>query len=168
MFLIRLPPFMREAVSAGNHKTAAGVVKSADALWDTRGGHDPTVRSPRPKMGMIRNKSVDWSNSDTFLLGKSIGKAIVSPQIPEVLSDETIQVLLCKKFESAKRLYRFKPRNFQRWSDTSTFTPKILNQQSDCIASNPRIFKGEAIQVLLCQRIWIGKAIVLFQTPEFF
>jgi hypothetical protein len=45
---------------------------------------------------------------------------IVSLQIPEVLNDEAIQVLLRKKF----------------------------NQQSDCIASNPRIFKGEAIQVL--------------------
>ncbi len=44
-----------------------------------------------------------------------------------------------KKIESAKRLYRFKPQNF----------------------------KGEAIQVLLCQKIWIGKAIVSFQTPEF-
>jgi hypothetical protein len=43
MFLIRLPPSMREAVSAGNHKTAAAVVKAADALWDARGGHGPTV-----------------------------------------------------------------------------------------------------------------------------
>jgi hypothetical protein len=50
----------------------------------------------------------------TLLLEKSIGKAILSHQISEVLSDEAIQVLLCKKFESAKRLYRFKPRNFPR------------------------------------------------------
>jgi hypothetical protein len=35
MFLIRLPHSMREAVGAGNHKTAAAVVKAADALWDT-------------------------------------------------------------------------------------------------------------------------------------
>ncbi len=56
MFLIRLPPSMREVVSAGNHKTAAAVVKAADASWDARGGHDPTVgaattqrsRSPAP------------------------------------------------------------------------------------------------------------------------
>jgi hypothetical protein len=36
MFLIRLPPSMREAVGAGNHKTAVAIVKSADALWDAR------------------------------------------------------------------------------------------------------------------------------------
>jgi hypothetical protein len=40
---------------------------------------------------------------------ESIDKAIVSLQIPEVLNDEVIEVLLCKKFESAKRSYRFKP-----------------------------------------------------------
>ncbi len=56
MFLIRLPPFMRETVGAGAHKTAAAMVKAADALWDARGGHDPTLaaastqrsRSPAP------------------------------------------------------------------------------------------------------------------------
>jgi hypothetical protein len=40
MFLIRLPPSMREAVGAGNHKTAVAVVKAADALWVTRGSYD--------------------------------------------------------------------------------------------------------------------------------
>jgi hypothetical protein len=56
MFLVRLPPSMRETVGAGNHMTAAAMVKAADALWDARGGHDPTVsaataqrsRSPAP------------------------------------------------------------------------------------------------------------------------
>jgi hypothetical protein len=43
MFLIRLPPFMRETVEAGAHGTAAAMVKAADALRDTRGGNDPTV-----------------------------------------------------------------------------------------------------------------------------
>jgi hypothetical protein len=43
MFLIRLPPSMRETVGAGAHKTAAAMVKAADGLWDARGGHDPTV-----------------------------------------------------------------------------------------------------------------------------
>ncbi len=52
------------------------------------------IGSYKPKVGAIRNKSVDLSNSDTLLVGKSIGKAIVSLQIPEVLSDEAIQVLL--------------------------------------------------------------------------
>jgi hypothetical protein len=32
IFLILLPPSMREAVSAGNHKTAAAIVKAVDAL----------------------------------------------------------------------------------------------------------------------------------------
>jgi hypothetical protein len=34
MFLIRLPPSMREAVGAGNLKTVAAIVKAADTLWD--------------------------------------------------------------------------------------------------------------------------------------
>jgi hypothetical protein len=56
IFLIRLPPSMREMVGAGTHGTAAAMVKAADALWDPRGGHDPMVaaastqrsRSPAP------------------------------------------------------------------------------------------------------------------------
>jgi hypothetical protein len=56
MFLIRLPHSMREVVGAGTHKTAAAMVKAADAPWDAQGGHDPTVaatstqrsRSPAP------------------------------------------------------------------------------------------------------------------------
>jgi hypothetical protein len=46
MFLIRLPPSMRETVGAGAHGTAAAMVKAADALWDARGSHDPTVAEP--------------------------------------------------------------------------------------------------------------------------
>jgi hypothetical protein len=48
LFLIRLPPSMREAVGAGNHKTAADTVRAANALWDARGGHDPTVAAATP------------------------------------------------------------------------------------------------------------------------
>jgi hypothetical protein len=56
MFLIRLSPSMREALGAGNHKTAAAMVNAADALWDAQGSDDPTVaaattqqnRSPAP------------------------------------------------------------------------------------------------------------------------
>jgi hypothetical protein len=56
MFLIRLPPSMREAVGAGNHRMAAAMVKAVDTLWDAGGSHDPTVaaaltqrsRSPAP------------------------------------------------------------------------------------------------------------------------
>ncbi len=44
MFLVRLPS-MHETVGAGNHKTAAAMVKAADALWDARGSHDPTVEA---------------------------------------------------------------------------------------------------------------------------
>jgi hypothetical protein len=64
MFLIRLPASMRETVGAGDHITAAAMVKAADALWDTRGGHDPTVaaastqcsRSPAPSSGKRGDK----------------------------------------------------------------------------------------------------------------
>jgi hypothetical protein len=56
MFLIRLPASMRETVGASDHRTAAAMVKAAYALWDARGGHNPTVaaastqrsRSPAP------------------------------------------------------------------------------------------------------------------------
>jgi hypothetical protein len=56
MFLVRLPPSMRETVRAGNHMTAVAMVKAADALWDAQGGHDTMVaaattqqsRSPVP------------------------------------------------------------------------------------------------------------------------
>jgi hypothetical protein len=43
MFLIRLPPSMRETVGAGNHKTAAAIVKATDPLRDTQGSHNPMV-----------------------------------------------------------------------------------------------------------------------------
>jgi hypothetical protein len=68
--------------------------------------HDSIVHVPLPKVGAILKISVDWNDTDVILPGESIDKAIVSLQIPEVLNDEAIQVLLHKKFESAKRLYR--------------------------------------------------------------
>jgi hypothetical protein len=43
MFLIPLPPSMRETVGAGAHGMAIAMVKAADALWDAQGGHNPTV-----------------------------------------------------------------------------------------------------------------------------
>jgi hypothetical protein len=66
------------------------------------------------KGGSDSKKSADWSDADAILPGESIDKAIVSLQIPEVLNSEAIQVLLSKKFELAKWLYRFKPQNFKR------------------------------------------------------
>jgi hypothetical protein len=58
MFLIRLPLSMHEAKGAGNYKTAAAMVKAADALWDARGSHDPTIvaASPAPKSGKQGHK----------------------------------------------------------------------------------------------------------------
>ncbi len=64
MFLIHLPPSMREAVGAGTHETAAAMVKAADTLWDTRGGHNSTdeaaltqrSRSPAPSNGKRGDK----------------------------------------------------------------------------------------------------------------
>jgi hypothetical protein len=64
MFLIRLPASMRETVGACDHRTATAMVKAADALWDARGCHDPTVaaaltqrsRSPAPNSGKRGDK----------------------------------------------------------------------------------------------------------------
>ncbi len=64
MFLICLPPSMRETVGAGTHGTAAAMVKAADALWHAQGGHNPTVtaastqrsRSPTPSSGKRGDK----------------------------------------------------------------------------------------------------------------
>ncbi len=47
MFLIRLLPSMREAVGAGNHKTAAAIVKAADTLWDAWAATTPRSQPPR-------------------------------------------------------------------------------------------------------------------------
>jgi hypothetical protein len=58
IFLIRLPPSMRKTVGAGTHGTAAALVKAADALWDARGGHDPTVAAASTQ----RSRSLGPSN----------------------------------------------------------------------------------------------------------
>jgi hypothetical protein len=57
-----------------------------------------------PKVGAILKKSVDWSDTDVILPGESIEKAIVSLQIPGVLKDEAIQVLLCQKIWIGKAI----------------------------------------------------------------
>ncbi len=67
MFLISLPASMRETVGAGDHMTAAGMVKAVDALWDARGGHNPMVaaastqrsRSPVPSSVKRGDSPVD-------------------------------------------------------------------------------------------------------------
>ncbi len=67
---------MREAVGAGNHKTAADTVRDADALWDARGGHDPTVaaatthrsRSPAPTNGKKTDKRNGNARPKSLLL----------------------------------------------------------------------------------------------------
>jgi hypothetical protein len=64
MFLIRLPPSMRETIGVDTHKTVAAMVKAVDALWDARGSYDPTVtaastqrsRSPAPSSGKRGDK----------------------------------------------------------------------------------------------------------------
>jgi hypothetical protein len=43
MFLIRLPPSMREVVGSGNYKMAAAMVRVVNALCDARDSHDPMV-----------------------------------------------------------------------------------------------------------------------------
>jgi hypothetical protein len=75
MFLIRLPPSMREVVGTWNHKTAVAMVRAADALWDARGGHGPTVaaamtqhsRSPAPASGKKNNKRTGNAPSKSLI-----------------------------------------------------------------------------------------------------
>ncbi len=74
MFLIRLLPSMRETEGAGAHKTATAMVKAADALWDARGSHDPTVAAA----------STQRSRSPTPSSGKRGDKGAVTP-IPKVV-----------------------------------------------------------------------------------
>jgi hypothetical protein len=57
MFLIHLPPSMRETVGAGAHKTAAAMVRAVDSLWDTWGGHDPTVSAASTQRSRSLNPS---------------------------------------------------------------------------------------------------------------
>jgi hypothetical protein len=67
IFLIHLPPSMRETVGAGAHGMAAAMAKAA-ALWDAQGGHDPMVaaastqrsRRPTPSSGKRGDK---WSGN---------------------------------------------------------------------------------------------------------
>jgi hypothetical protein len=74
MFLVRLPTSMRETVGAGNHMTAAAMVKASDALWDARGCHDPMVaaamiqrsRSPAPNSGRRGNKQSGNAHSKSL------------------------------------------------------------------------------------------------------
>jgi hypothetical protein len=34
MFLVRLQPYIREAVGSGDHKTTTAMIRATDALWD--------------------------------------------------------------------------------------------------------------------------------------
>jgi hypothetical protein len=80
MFLVRLPPSMRETVGAGNHMTAAAMVKATNALWDVQGGHDPTVattttqqsRRPAPNSGNRGKKRSGNARSKSHPLSAQI------------------------------------------------------------------------------------------------
>jgi hypothetical protein len=62
MFLICLPPSMRKAVSARNHKTAVAMVRAADTLWDAPASRKKNNR----RNGNARSKSHPPSGSDFF------------------------------------------------------------------------------------------------------
>jgi hypothetical protein len=82
MFLIKLPPSIREEVDSGDHKAASAMVSVADALWDAPGGHNPTVavtmthrsRSPAPaerkknnkRGGSAHSKICSFSSQDLY------------------------------------------------------------------------------------------------------
>jgi hypothetical protein len=74
-----------------------------------------------------------------LLPGESIGKEIVSLQIPEVLSDEAIQERLCKKNFIGKTTVSFQTPEFLRVKRSKYFYRKKV-EQSNCIISNPRFF----------------------------
>jgi hypothetical protein len=75
MLLICLLPSMGEAVVAGNHRTAAAIVKAVDALWEARGGYDSSVaaattqqsRSPAPNNGKRGDKQSGNARSKSCL-----------------------------------------------------------------------------------------------------
>ncbi len=67
---------------------------------------------PLSKGGRDSKKSVEWSDTDVILSEESIDKAIVSLQIPEVLNDEAIQVILWKKFWIGKAIVSFQTPEF--------------------------------------------------------
>jgi hypothetical protein len=113
MFLIRLPPSMREAVGADSHGTAAAMVKAADAVWDARGGHDPTVaaastqhsRSPAPHSRKRGDKRSDNARSKShppfcpdFICFKTLAMASVNftTTMPIRLTDALRPVLIRK------------------------------------------------------------------------
>jgi hypothetical protein len=73
IFLICLPHSMREAVGAGNHKTAADTERATDALWDARGGRNP----------MVAATTTHRSRSPAFTGGKTSTKGTGAP-VPKV------------------------------------------------------------------------------------
>ena len=125
MFLIRLLPSMRETVGASTHGTAAAMVKVAEALWDARGGHDPTVaasstqrsRSPAPSSGKRGNKRGGTGNArpksrllptQIFILFRTLAMACVNFTIttPTGLTG-AFRPVLCRKTNSPPDLFRF-------------------------------------------------------------
>ncbi len=53
------------------------------------------------------------------------------------------------------------------WSDTDTLSPGERIGKANVSIQTPEVLNNEAIQILLRQKIWIVKAIVSFQIPEF-
>ncbi len=51
------------------------------------------------------------------------------------------------------------------WSDTDVILSEESIDKAIVSLQIPEVLNDEAIQVHLCKKIWIGKAIVLFQTP---
>jgi hypothetical protein len=74
MFLIRLPPSMQEAVSAGNHKTAVAMVRATDACGMLEAATTQRSRSLAPasrrknvrRNGNAHSKSRPPSSSNFF------------------------------------------------------------------------------------------------------
>ncbi len=91
MFLIRLPPSMREEVDSGDQKAVTAMVSVADALWDACGSHNSTVaatmthrsRSPalaerkkNNKRGGSAHSKICSSSSQDFYSFQNPGKSV--------------------------------------------------------------------------------------------
>jgi hypothetical protein len=116
MLLIHLPSSMRETVGAGAHKTAAAMVKAADALWDAWGGHDPAVtaastqqsRSPAPSSRKRSDKRVVMPAPK------------VNPLPPQIFIHFKILAMACVNFTITMPI-----------GLTSAFRP-VLGQKTNC------------------------------------
>ena len=100
MFLLRLPPSIREAVGSADHTTIAAMVRHADRVWDFRGDPDPVVaaaaeqrsRSPASSPGRRGEKKEKTPLKKSHRQPSQFSKL----QKPEQRFVQVSQLLWCK------------------------------------------------------------------------